>query len=102
MLTRALRPRRRLGEPSECLSPPPDRDTTEPRGPMSQPPPTDPIGSIGWTERTGGVLTARECLTLARPRLRGELSILAGRLAMVLRINGTPEFHRSGEPGASR
>src|SRR4051812_42446113 len=34
---------------------------------MSQPRPTDPIGSIGWTERTGGVLTARECLTLARP-----------------------------------
>ena len=24
---------------------------------MSQPRPTDPIGSIGWTERTGGVLT---------------------------------------------
>ena len=51
---------------------------------MSQPRPTDPIGSIGWTERTGGVLTARECLSLARPLLRGELSILAGRLAMVL------------------
>src|SRR5262249_8850971 len=49
--------------------------------------PTDPIGSIGWTERTGGVLTARECLTLAPPLLRGELSILAGRLAMVLRMH---------------
>ena len=33
---------------------------------MSQPRPTDPIGSIGWTERTGGVLTARDCLALAR------------------------------------
>src|SRR5688500_13903906 len=54
---------------------------------MSQPRPTDPIGSIGWTERTGGVLTARECLTLARPLLRGELSIVAGRLAMVLRMH---------------
>jgi HD domain-containing protein len=54
---------------------------------MSQPRPTDPIGSIGWTERTGGVLTARECLTLARPLLRGELSILGGRLAMVLRMH---------------
>src|SRR5947208_3811305 len=54
---------------------------------MSQPRPTDPIGSIGWTARTGGVLTARECLTLARPLLRGELSILAGRLAMVLRMH---------------
>ena len=54
---------------------------------MSEPRPTDPIGSIGWTERTGGVLTARECLTLARPLLRGELGILAGRLAMALRIH---------------
>src|SRR5688572_31648554 len=54
---------------------------------MSQPRPTDPIGSIGWTERTGGVLTARECLTLARPLLRGELGILAGRLAMALRMH---------------
>src|SRR3954454_11441348 len=54
---------------------------------MSQPRPTDPIGSIEWTERTGGELTARECLTLARPLLRGELSILAGSLAMVLRIH---------------
>src|SRR6185437_13740715 len=49
-----------------------------------RPRPADPIGSIEWTERTGGVLTARECLTLARPLLRGELGILAGRLAMVL------------------
>jgi len=54
---------------------------------MSQPRSTDPIGSIGWTERTGGMLTARECLTLAPPLLRGELSILAGRLAMALRVH---------------
>src|SRR3954452_18857144 len=54
---------------------------------MSQPRSTDPIGSIGWTERTGGVLSARECLTLARPLLRGQLSMLAGRLAMVLRMH---------------
>ena len=54
---------------------------------MSQPRPTDPIGSIGWTERTGRVLTARECLTLARPLLRGELGILAGRLSMALRMH---------------
>jgi hypothetical protein len=51
---------------------------------MSRPRPSDPIGSIRWTERTGGVLTARECLTLAPPLLRGELGILAGRLAMAL------------------
>src|SRR3954468_11987964 len=54
---------------------------------MSQPRRADPIGSIGWTERAGGVLTPRECLTLARPLLRGELGILAGRLAMVLRMH---------------
>src|SRR6478609_9868663 len=54
---------------------------------MSQPAHADPIGSIAWTERTGGVLTARECLTLARPLLRAELSILAGRVAMVLRMH---------------
>lgn len=49
--------------------------------------PTEPLGSIGWTERTGGVLTARECLTLTRPLVRGELSILAGLLAMALRVH---------------
>src|SRR3954462_10826461 len=48
---------------------------------------SDPLGSIGWTERTGGVLTARECVTLAPPLLRGELGILAGRLAMTLRVH---------------
>jgi hypothetical protein len=47
----------------------------------------DPIGTIGWTERTGGVLTPRECLSLAGPLLRGELRILAGRLAMALRMH---------------
>ena len=33
---------------------------------------TDPVGSIGWTERTGGVLTLREGLSLARPLVRDE------------------------------
>src|SRR3954453_13066785 len=47
----------------------------------------EPLGSIGWTERTGGVLTARECLTLARPLLREELGILAGLLAMALQVH---------------
>jgi hypothetical protein len=45
----------------------------------------DPIGSIGWTERTGGVLTARECASLARPLLRGELALVRGRIAMAWR-----------------
>src|SRR5215211_2689656 len=48
---------------------------------------SDPLGSIGWTERTGGVLTARECVTLARPLLREELGILAGLVAMALRVH---------------
>ena len=43
------------------------------------------IGSITWTERTGGVLTARECASLARPLLRDELRITTGLLAMLLR-----------------
>ncbi len=43
------------------------------------------IGSITWTERTRGVLTTRECVTLARPLLRDELRIATGFLAMVLR-----------------
>src|SRR3954453_4594689 len=47
---------------------------------------SDPLGSIGWTERTGGVLTARDCVTLARPLLREELGILAGLFAMALRV----------------
>ena len=46
-----------------------------------------PIGSIEWTERTRGVLTTRECLSLARPLVRGELGIVAGRVAMALRIH---------------
>src|SRR3954452_24476144 len=54
---------------------------------MRQSRPAEAIGSIGWTERTGGVLTARECLTLAGPLLRGELDILAGRVAMALRVH---------------
>jgi hypothetical protein len=47
----------------------------------------DPLGSIGWTERTGGVLTTRECLTLARPLLREELGLLVGLLARALRLH---------------
>jgi hypothetical protein len=48
---------------------------------------SDRIGTIGWTERTGGVLTTRECITLAGPLLQGEISILAGRLAMALGLH---------------
>src|ERR1044072_5424597 len=47
----------------------------------------EPLGSIGWTERSGGVLTTRECVTLARPLLREELGIVAGLVAMALRVH---------------
>ena len=46
-----------------------------------------PIGSIGWTERTGGVLTVRERISLAPPLLRGHRSIIVGRLAMATRTH---------------
>jgi HD domain len=45
------------------------------------------IGSIGWTERTGGVLTVRERISLARPLLRGHRAIIVGRLAMATRTH---------------
>ncbi len=54
---------------------------------MSQVEPVDAIGSITWTERTGGVLTRREQRALAGPLLRGELAILSGRIAMALRLH---------------
>ena len=43
------------------------------------------IGSITWTERTGGVLNTRECVSLAKPLIRDELRIATGLLAMVFR-----------------
>jgi hypothetical protein len=43
------------------------------------------IGSIGWTEQTGGVLSFREGLALTGPLVRDELRITAGFLAMALR-----------------
>ena len=46
---------------------------------------TRALGSIEWTERTGGVLTARDGVSLAGPLLRDELRIAAGLLAMALR-----------------
>lgn len=48
---------------------------------------TDAIGTIDWTERTGGVLTRREQVALMRPLLRGERRIVAGRIAMALRLH---------------
>src|SRR5204862_3034304 len=61
---------------------------------------SDPLGSIGWTERTGGVLTARECVTLARPLLRRARH--PGRPVGdgPARAFGTPRHHRTGAPCA--
>lgn len=47
----------------------------------------DAIGTIGWTERTGGVLSRGERIALARPLLRGHRGIVAGRVAMALRLH---------------
>lgn len=48
---------------------------------------TSRIGTIGWTERTCGVLTPREQRSLAGPLLRGELAIVGGRAALALRLH---------------
>ena len=56
-------------------------------GPMARSRPADPIGSIGWTERTGGVLTPRECVSSPGPMLRGEFGILAALVALALRLH---------------
>ena len=47
--------------------------------------PTPDLGTIAWTERTGGVLTRRDRLALARPLLRGHRDIVLGALALGLR-----------------
>jgi hypothetical protein len=54
---------------------------------VSKQAPDAQIGSIGWAERTGGVLTVRECISLARPLLRGLRGIIVGRLAMATRTH---------------
>ena len=45
------------------------------------------IGTIDWTERTGGVLSRGERIALAGPLLRGHRGIIAGRIAMALRLH---------------
>ncbi len=54
---------------------------------MTRQEPDAPLGSIGWTERTGGVLTVRDRLSLARPLLRGHRDIILGSLAMATRTH---------------
>jgi hypothetical protein len=54
---------------------------------MNQQEPNAPIGSIDWTERTGGVLTVRERISLVQPLLRSQRGIIVGRLAMATRTH---------------
>ena len=54
---------------------------------MSQPRPTDPIGSIGWTQRTRGSADRSGMPHTCQAPAAGELNILAGRLAMALRMH---------------
>lgn len=54
---------------------------------MNTPTQSERIGSIGWTERTGGVLTVGERFALAPSLLRGHRGIVLGRLAMALRLH---------------
>ena len=52
--------------------------------------PTDPmteLGTHGWVERTGGLLTGSERRHLLRPLARTHASNAAGRISMLLRVN---------------
>jgi hypothetical protein len=62
----------------------PQPDTT---GPADPPPGADDLGTYPWVERTGGRLTAAEKRQLARPLAVSHAGNLAGRLAMLLRVN---------------
>jgi hypothetical protein len=53
------------------------------------------IGSIEWTERTGGILTARECVSLAGPLVRDELRIAVGLRAQEP-VSGRPDWRAAG------
>jgi hypothetical protein len=45
------------------------------------------IGTYGWVERTGGLLTAAERRSLLRPLARAHVINAVGRLSMLLRVN---------------
>src|SRR5215207_4131498 len=103
MLTRALGPRRRLGDSSACLSPPPDRDTTELRGPH-EPATTHRSDRIHWMDRTDRGSADRLGMpnTCPAPAAGGARHSCRPSRDGAPNALGTPEFHRSGEPGASR
>jgi hypothetical protein len=46
---------------------------------------TPDLGTIAWTQRTGGALTRRERVALARPLARGHRDIVLGALALAVR-----------------
>ena len=69
---------------------------------VNQQSPSPQIGTIGWTERTGGVLTVPERIALARPLLRGLRGIIVGRLAMATRTHsGRRNSVTAGKPCSS-
>jgi HD domain len=87
MLTGVLGSRRGLGDLSACLSVPPERDTTELRG-RRAPATTHRCDWIDWMDRTQRGSAERWGVPDACPApVAGELGIVAGRLAMVLRVH---------------
>jgi hypothetical protein len=52
---------------------------------MSRQDSTTDLGTISWTERTGGVLTGQERRALARPLVRAHRDIVLGTLALAVR-----------------
>jgi hypothetical protein len=55
--------------------------------------PSPRLGTITWTDRTGGALTRREQLALARPLARGHRDILLGSLALAARRHRGRDAH---------
>ena len=56
-------------------------------------PVTPDLGTLAWTERTGGALTRRERLALARPLARGHRDLVMGHLALAVRLHRGRRVH---------
>jgi hypothetical protein len=54
---------------------------------------TSDLGTIAWTEHTGGALTRREQRALARPLARGHRDIVLGHLALAVRRHRGRHVH---------
>ena len=91
------------GDSSACSSPPPDRDATERRGPR-EPATTrrsDRIHRMGRTHR-GSADRSGMPHTCPAPAAGGARPSCRPSRDGAPQALGTPEVHRSGEPGASR